>query len=50
MSKLIITTVGTSIISNECYPEEFKDEIGDLVDGKPLNSVKAIDGVTAKTS
>jgi hypothetical protein len=36
MSKLIITTVGTSIISNELYPKEFNNPIKELTKDKPL--------------
>lgn len=36
MSKLIITTVGTSVISNKLYPEECEDYIKELKDGKKL--------------
>ena len=49
MSKLIITTVGTSIIGNKCYPDEFEDEIQELIDDKPLDSVKDINIITKTT-
>lgn len=48
MSKLIITTVGTSVISNELYPKEFNNYINELTNGKPLrDEIKRI--VTDRT-
>ncbi|MCL0059067.1 putative CRISPR-associated protein [Dehalococcoidia bacterium] len=50
MSKLIITTVGTSIIGNKCYPDEFEDEIQEeLINDKPLDSAKDINIITKTT-
>lgn len=43
MSKLIITTVGTSIISNELYPKEYNNYIKELTKDKPLrDEIKSI--------
>lgn len=48
MSKLIITTVGTSTI-DKCLPPGFGDNINELIDGVPLNSVADIEGIISKT-
>lgn len=43
MSKLIITTVGTSVINNELYPKEFNNYIKELTKDKPLRGeIKSI--------
>ncbi|MCL0058824.1 putative CRISPR-associated protein [Dehalococcoidia bacterium] len=51
MSKLIITTVGTSTISNKkCLPPGSEDNIEELINGIPLNSVRDIKEIIDKTA
>ncbi|MBE0427720.1 MAG: putative CRISPR-associated protein [Nitrospirae bacterium] len=50
MSKLIITTVGTSIRSNKLYPSEFNTYMDALVNGTPLTSVRNIKNIINRTA
>jgi putative CRISPR-associated protein (TIGR02619 family) len=49
MSKLIITTTGTSVIRNKLYPVEFNSEIKGLTDGiEPRNKEAIITSTVSK--
>lgn len=48
MSRLIITTVGTSLITNECYPKEYENEIKAIKTRGEINNVSQIISKTAE--